>query len=196
MLQDLDKTLEILLRRDLPPGLINSVSFAIPDATFPPQGEDFSFPALDLFLYDIRENRDLRSNEWLVERSTPGQASKRRAPVRIDCAYLVTAWVGGHSPSEEHRLLGEVMLVLLRYPTLPTEVLQGALVTQELPLPTISLQSGGVESVAQFWQALGGKPRAALHYVVTLSVEPLAPLQTPLVTEAAMVWRQVQRTAP
>jgi hypothetical protein len=176
--------------------LVNSVSFAIPDATFPPQGESISFPALDLFLYAIRENRDLRSNEWLLERSTPGQASKRRAPVRIDCAYLVTAWVGNNSAQEEHRLLSEVMLVLLRYPTLPTEVLQGALVRQELPLPTISLQSGGIESVAQFWQALGGKPRAALHYVVTLSVEPLAPLQTPLVTEAAMVWRQVQRTAP
>jgi len=196
MFDDLDKTLEALLRSELPAGLVQSISFAIPDASFPPQSEAFTFPALDLFLYDIRENRDLRSNEWVVTRQTPGVATKQRAPVRVDCAYLVTAWVGGNDAQQEHRVLGAVMQVLLRHPTIPTGMLQGALITQDVSLPTISLQPERGGNVTELWQALGGRPRAALHYVVTLSVEPSAPVQTPLVTEHAIVWHQARRTAP
>jgi hypothetical protein len=197
MFDDLDKTLEALLQSELPPGLVRSISFATPDETFPPDGEDVTFPALDLFLYDIRENRDLRSNEWSVERQTPGSATRQRAPVRVDCSYLMTAWVSGRNATqEEHRLLGAVMQVLLRHPTVPTAMLQGSLVTQTFPLPAISLQPGRVDNITELWQALGGKPRAALHYVVTLSVAPSAPVQTPLVTEKALTFRLARQTAP
>jgi len=196
MFDDLDKTLETLLRSELPAGLVQSISFAIPDASFPPHAEPLPLPALDLFLYDIRENRDLRSNEWVVTRQAPGVATTQRAPVRIDCAYLVTAWAGSDKAQQEHHVLGAVMQVLLRHPTIPMGLLQGALVAQDVPLPTISLQPERGGNVAELWQALGGKPRAALHYVVTLSVQPSAPVQTPLVTENAIVWRQARRTAP
>ena len=68
MIDDLDKTIATLLRRELPPSLAQQVqiSFATPDDQFPPQS--VTLPAIDLFLYDVRENLELRSNEVYVER--------------------------------------------------------------------------------------------------------------------------------
>jgi hypothetical protein len=181
MLDDLDNTLSQLLKRELPPNLVQqlTVTFAAPDAKFPPAS--VTLPAVDLFLlYDVRENRDLRNNEWLVERRSNGTATKTRAPVRIDCSYLITAWASQNSNTptqDEHHLLGEVMKVLLRFPTLPAGILQGTLQGQEPPLPTTSLQPGRLQSISDFWQTLGGRPRAALTYMVTVSVPPEPPVE-------------------
>ncbi|MBW2690249.1 MAG: DUF4255 domain-containing protein, partial [Deltaproteobacteria bacterium] len=74
MIHDLDKTIEELLKQDLPQELVSQVtiSFATPDDSFPPTS--VTLPAIDLFLYDVRENQDLRSNEWTVERHSSGMA--------------------------------------------------------------------------------------------------------------------------
>jgi hypothetical protein len=186
MINDLDKTLEVLLRRGLPPGLLEQVgiSFATPDSEFPPA--HVTLPAIDLFLYDIRENLDLRSTEWIVDRLPGGQTTRMRSPVRIDCSYLITAWSSESSSTralDEHRLLSEVIQVLIRYPVLPEVLLQGSLRGQEPPLPASSLQSGRLQSVAEFWQALGGKPKAALNYTVTIGV----PVGEPVPTEGVVL---------
>jgi len=185
MIDDLDKTIETLLKRELPPSLVSQVtiSFAAPDGQFPPQS--VTLPAVNFFLYDVRENRDLRTNEWVVERQGMGAVTRKRAPVRVDCAYLITAWSSSTpNPSQdEHRVLGEVMRVLLRHPTIPAPLLQGSLRGQEPSLPTSSLQANNLQSLGEFWQALGGKPRAALSYTVTISVDPYEAEQAPVVLE-------------
>lgn len=175
MLDDLDRTIEMVLKHELPPDLVDqvTVSFATPDDQFPPTS--VTLPAVDLFLYDVRENRDLREVEWRVERRSDGAATKKRPPVRVDCSYLITAWPSDSSTTperDEHRLLGEVMKVLLRHATLPESVLQGSLQASEVPLPTSSLQAGRLQSLAEFWQALGGKPKVVLNYLVTIGVAP------------------------
>jgi hypothetical protein len=179
MIHELDHTLRALLERELPPSLAQQVaiSFDPPDDQFPPPA--VTLPAVDLFLYDVRENHNLRSSEWLVERRSDGTATRQRAPVRVDCSYLITAWpsAGAPAPAEdEHYILGEVMLALLRHPTLPPQVLQGSLDSQELPLPTTVLQPGQLQSLGEFWQALGGKPKAALNYTVTIAVNVDKPM--------------------
>jgi Pvc16 N-terminal domain len=193
MIDDLDRTLEELLKRGLPADLVSQVtiSFAAPDDQFPPSS--VTPPAVDLFLYDVRENRELRSGEWAVERH--GGAAVRVPPaVRVDCSYLVTAWAsaGSTTPArDEHRLLGEVMKVLLRYEVLPAEVLQGSLRGQEPPLPASTLQPGRLQSLGEFWQALGGKPKAALSYTVTISVIPGPPVEAgPPVLEKVLAFEE------
>ena len=190
MIHDLDKTIEQLLKQDLPPELVSQVtiSFATPDDSFPPTS--VTLPAIDLFLYDVRENQDLRSNEWTVERRSSGMATKKRPPVRVECSYLITAWPSESAPNpaqDEHHLLGEVMKVLLRHPTIPAEALQGSLKGQEPPLPVMSLQPGRLQSLGEFWQALGGKPKAALNYSVTIGVEPFEAVEGPVVLEKIIV---------
>jgi hypothetical protein len=179
MIDDLDRTLAALLAQELPAGLVEqvTVTFAAPNDQFPPPS--VALPAVDLFLYDVRENRELRRVEPRVERSN-GTVVQTPPPVRVDCSYLVTAWASDSSPThayDEHRLLGEVMRVLLRHPTLPEAVLQGSLQAQEQPPPTSTLSSGHLQNLAEFWQALGGRARAALNYTVTLSVPVREPVE-------------------
>jgi hypothetical protein len=185
MLDDLDKSLQELFRRELPKSLTDQVSitFDVPNDQFPPPS--VTLPAIDLFLYDVQENRDLRSMEQNLERRIEGRGTQRRAPVRVDCSYLVTAWPSDSSPNpsqDEHRMLGEVMRVLLRYSTVPAEFLQGELRAQELPLPTVALQPGRLSAIGEFWQACGGKPKTALNYTATIAVNIYPPAEVPLVT--------------
>ncbi|OEU69014.1 MAG: hypothetical protein BA863_05570, partial [Desulfovibrio sp. S3730MH75] len=149
MIDDLDKTLEKLLRQALPQELISqiTISFAAPNDQFPPTS--VTLPAIDLFLYDVRENLNLRSNEWTMKRHSNGTVTKKRPPVRVECSYLVTVWPSESTPnpvSDEHHLLGEVMKVLLRYATIPAEVLHGSLKGHESPLPVMSLQIGRLQN--------------------------------------------------
>lgn len=189
MIDDLDRTVEELLRRELAPMLVEQVgiSFAAPDSDFPPSS--VTLPAVDLFLYDVRENMELRNAVWIVERQfEPGnngdlaqKAFRRRSPVRVDCSYLITAWSSESSTTralDEHHLLSQVMKVLLRHPVLPEVLLQGTLKGQEPPLPAATLQPGRLQSVGEFWQALGGKPKAALNYTVTIGVVPDRAIET------------------
>lgn len=183
VLHDLDQTLVALLKRDLPGRDQISVSFAAPDNSFA-----VARPAIDLFLYDIRENLELRGNDDILERSDDFSSVRIRPPVRVDASYLITAWPGaggaqGDAAEDEHRLLGAVMRTLLRYPRLPRDLLKGSLASQDLPLPVSSLQPGRLQSLGEFWQALGGKPKAALNYTVTLAVDVHEPAVLPLVTE-------------
>lgn len=186
MIHDLDSTLKELLTQELPPALTAQVaiSFDTPDNQFPPTG--VTLPAINLFLYDIRENRELRSNEWRVEAQGNSALVRKRAPVRVDCSYLITAWASASAPNpaqDEHRILGEVMKALLRQTTIPVALVQGELATQDLPLPTTVLQPGNLQSLGEFWQALGGKPRAVLNFTVTISVDPFAAEEVPIVLE-------------
>jgi hypothetical protein len=94
MLDDLDRTLEELLRRELSPNFVSpealtpvTISFAAPDQDFT---RNVSLPAIDLFLYDVRENLELRNSNWTVNRQSNGTALKQRPPVRVDCSYLLT----------------------------------------------------------------------------------------------------------
>ena len=180
MIDDLDRTVEELLRRELSRAFLRQVeiSFAAPDSEFPPTG--VTLPAVDLFLYDIRENMELRSAGWIVDRNDDGTAMKKRKPVRVDCSYLITAWATETKdrPIQEHLLLSEVMKVLLRYPVIPEVLLKGALRGQEPPLPSSTLQPGRLQSVSEFWQALGGKPKAALNFTVTIGLVPDKPIET------------------
>jgi len=192
VIDDLDRTIAALLTHEvhgLPPALAEQVqiSFATPDDQFPPQS--VTLPAVDLFLYDVRENLDLRSNEVYVERRSDGTATRARAPVRVDFSYLVTAWSSESVPDraqDEHRLLGEVMRTLLRHRTIPGDVLQGVLADQDLPLPASALQPGRLQSMGEFWQALGGKPKAALNYSVTLAIDLTAAEDVRLVTDKVL----------
>jgi hypothetical protein len=80
-------------------------------------------------------------------------------------------------------LLSAVMRVLLRFPKLPRELLRGSLARQDWPLPVSTLQPGRLQSLGEFWQALGGKPKAALNYTVTLPVDVSEPEQLQVVVD-------------
>jgi hypothetical protein len=171
MLNDLDNSLKTLLEKELPADLVGQVtiSFESPDAQ---AAQDAN--AINLFLYDVRENWDLRSNEWHLERNN-GRVTQQPPPARVDCSYLITAWSKipdnqQGKAEQEHLFLGEVMKVLLHHRLLPAGVLQGELEGQEPAVRAKPLQASQLQSLGEFWQAMGSKPKAMLNYTVTISV--------------------------
>lgn len=177
MLQDLDATLAALLDSELSMENV-TISFATPDDQFPPS--NVNLPAVALFLYDVREDQELRSTSWDVERSKRGMVTRARPPVRVNCSYLITAWASESAPqpsADEHRLLGEVLKVLLRHPTIPDTYLRGELVGQDPPMPAKVITEAQLQSLGELWQAMGGRPKATLHYAVTVSVDVAEPVR-------------------
>lgn len=188
MFQDLDATLAALLDAELAVENV-AVSFAVPDDQFPPSG--VSPPAISFFLYEVREDYGLRSNEWELTRRDDGMVTRKRPPVRVDCSYLITAWPSPSAPDpahDEHRLLGEVLKVLLRHRRIPDDYLRGELTGQEPPLRAHVVAESQLRSLGEFWQAMGGKPKATLHYGITLSVDVFEPAEVGrAVTEPATI---------
>jgi Pvc16 N-terminal domain len=175
MFQDLDATLAALVGAELDVRNVD-LSFAAPDSQFPPTG--VTLPAVSLFLYDVRENQELRTNQWELEQRDDGVFTRQRPPVRVGCSYLITAWPSDTTddPSrDEHLLLGEVMKVLLRHRTIPATYLRGELVGHEPPVRARVLAENQLQSLGELWQAMGGKPKTALHYGLTLSVDVFEP---------------------
>jgi len=188
MIRDLSETLQAILddadlEKSFPELAAAQVAFERPSEQFAP-----SQTTVDLFLFDIRENLELRAKEPIIERRNDGVALMQRPPMRVDCSYLMTAWVaGGAGPKpvlEEHEILGQAMQVFARYPVIPEKFLQGSLKDQTHPLP---LRVGGtnmgeVKDPADFWSALGTKLRPSLVVTVTLELQTSEPETAPLVS--------------
>lgn len=177
MIQDLDSSIEKMLLAELEKegfGDQVSVSFDIPDSEFPPSS--VSLPAVNVFLYDIRENLERRTSDRLVSsqinNSIKGQL--HRAPVWVTFSFLVTAWPssGTQQPAQnEHMLLGAVMKGLLRHATLPADVLTGSLKDMDPRPSCLTLQPNLLQSPGEFWQAMGGKPRPSINFSVSMCVD-------------------------
>ena len=191
MIRDLDDTIRALLQQGAELGselALADIGFDLPDADW--RG-GLDALTVNCYLYDIRENRDLRTNELLLQRSEDGKrAVRRQAPARIDCAYCITAWSPATAESvlEEHRLLSQVLMVLLQNPTIPAGVLQGSLVDQIPPYPTVIASPDGVKNQPQFWRALDQQLKPSLNYVVTLAmILDKAPTELPRIVEEVVI---------
>jgi hypothetical protein len=188
MIQDLSKTLQtVLTQPGVPPPLNNAlISFDRPDEAFKP-----TQTTLNVFLYDLRENLELRSNELVVDKSN-AQAVTRKPPLRLSCSYLITAWPSGglSTALQEQLLLSQVLQVFGRFPQIPDALLQGTLAGQEPPLPMVTLHPDALKSLSEFWTSLGTTFRASVTVTVAISVPVFDDVVDFLVTSA------VTTTAP
>ncbi len=168
MINDLDETIKQLLIKKgaLDPAAID-ISFEAPDREWK---ASLSKPAVNVYLYDLHENHQLRATDWSIEQDANGMATRKKNADRIDLAYLITVWA--NAVEDEHRLLWHTLLTLFRYPTLPEELLQGQLAGQKYPIKTITAQPDGLlKNPADFWGALDNQLRPAIIYTVTLPLD-------------------------
>jgi hypothetical protein len=177
VIHDVDATLKELLVQKTP------LDVSAVDVSFDMPNRDWSGrvtkPTVNLFLYDMRENHELRSNQGSLVR-TGAVGSERRAPVRMDLTYLISAWTT--DVSDEHQLLGRVLTTLLRFPLLPDEVLKGALLSQPRPVQTWIAQPDRTPNPWDFWGNMESRMKAALNFVLTASFEPYQAQEVRLVT--------------
>ena len=193
MFQDLDTTMINVLNDAAAPAplAVADISFATPDRNFAPQQE-----TVDLFLWDVKENRELRDPEFVVEKVLEGFV-RRPPPLRVDCFYLVTGWpdpnlVGPAATAREHLLLSQACMWLSRFPTIPSGYLAGSLANQPFPPPTLVAQPVGGKNHWEFWTALGISPRSSFSLVVTIAVDLRKTFEGPLVTTTIAGYLQDQ----
>jgi hypothetical protein len=176
MIRDLDLTLKALLQGRADPGsalAAAAISFDLPDAAW--RG-GLQGATVNCYLYDVNENLEMRTYEPMISTAADGSSGARgAAPVRINCAYCITAWSTATTDAvlEEHDLLSQTLVALLRSQTIPDSFLRGALAGQIPPYPlVIASQDGIVKHHPQFWTALDQKLKPSLNYVVTLAMFP------------------------
>ncbi|PQQ38143.1 DUF4255 domain-containing protein [Photorhabdus laumondii] len=142
------------------------IRFDLPDIDSIP-----SKPTISVFLYDVHEDLQLRSAE--PKRYNPVTNLLLPGWVNINYNYLITYWhsnkpsVDGSSPDSQPdnqaaKIMTSVLNALINHRQLPK--IPGAY-TKVIP-PQENLNSLG-----NFWQALGNRPRLSLLYSITAPVK-------------------------
>lgn len=170
MIRDLSETLrEILRQSGVPQDLLDAqISFDRPVESFQPVAT-----TINAFLFDIRENEDLRNSAPFVSR-TERDAIVRRPPRRVRCSYLITAWPVSsvEAALQEHRLLTQVLQVLSRHSVIPSnsDLAKGKVKDSDPPVSLQVAASSSVISTSEFWSSLGTRLRASLTLEATISL--------------------------
>lgn len=178
MIIDLDETIKQLLvqKGAFDPAEVD-IGFGTPNREW---SATVNKPTVNVYLYDLRENHELRATEWVVKKDSNGIATRKKNPSRIDLSYLITVWT--NDIEDEHRLMWHVLQVLFRYPELPEEILSGRLVGQSYPIKASTAQPDGLFSnPADFWAALDNELKPSINYVVTLPLDPEVAFTAPVV---------------
>jgi hypothetical protein len=178
MINDLDETLKQLLvkKAGLDPAEVD-ISFDIPTREW---STPVTRPTVNLYLYDLRENRQLRETYWDDETGEDGHINLKRRPLRIDMSYMITCWTS--SAEDQHRLLWRVVETFFRYSPLPEDVLVGDLTRLTHEIRTEVAQPDGVlKNVSDFWGALENQLRPSVSLVVTLDLDLEQILTAPMV---------------
>jgi hypothetical protein len=166
MIEHVDRAIERFFRANTPlPENAAAISFETPDRTW---GAARTRPTVNMFLSQV--SRSARTRTGMQQRVDDSGARQRRpiTPI-VDLRYVITAWAT--EPRDEHQLLGALLSCVLANPFLPDDALPEALSGTRLGL---SLAPAEARSAGEFWNSLGGAPRAALQIDVTLPLEVFA----------------------
>jgi hypothetical protein len=166
MLSDVDHMLQRLLseRAGLPAEQID-FSFALPHSEW---SQRISKPTVNIYMFAINENADLRDARWSSE--GPGdRVVLRRPPLRLDLHYMLTSWTS--EPQDEHDLLWAMFISLARCAEVPVD----------LAPPTfrggrpIRLEVAHHEARSgrwhEYWTAIGNRVRPAVELKVTVACD-------------------------
>ncbi|TBL33557.1 MULTISPECIES: DUF4255 domain-containing protein [unclassified Micromonospora] len=176
MIHEIDEALRGLVATEELTGTGVEVSFDAPTRDWATRR---NAPTVNLFLYDIREDRSRYFQGRVAERDATGQTvAWHDSPHFFALSYLVTAWT--NRPTDEHRLLATLLAGLIRYDELPAERMTGSLAALGLSVPmSVAAPPGEGRALADVWTALGGELKPSLDLVVTAPVStrrsPAAP---------------------
>jgi hypothetical protein len=164
------------------------------DAPRRPWVASLTRPTLDLFLFDVRENTELRHTNLQSNRGN-GKTTYRVPPRRFDLRYMVTALTT--VPEDEHLLLWRTLVTLLKYAEIPRDLVPEAIRDLDPPIIAQIKQPDDTGQLNDIWSALEESPRPSLLYVVTVPVDLDITISAPLVlTRTARYARTTDPTRP
>jgi Pvc16 N-terminal domain len=124
-------------------------------------------PTLSCFLHRVQEDISWLSAAWQDVRDETGRMEGRIAPPRhYRLHYLVSAWA--ESTAAEHRLLGDLLRVVNRFPVVPAEFAAGSLADrpEHIRLWVAAPEPAAGVDVLDVWRMLGVGAKAVLELVV------------------------------
>jgi hypothetical protein len=168
MIHDVDASLAALIRAEALAGGEAEVVFDPPTKEWASRRHA---PAVDVFLYDIREDVSRRDISVIVVRDEDGNIVDRRSPPRrFLLNYLLTAWT--RRPEDEHRLLSQLLGAFVKHDRIPQEHLHGQLADQSLAvILKLALPMAEHRSISDLWTALGGEMKPSLDLVVVAPLD-------------------------
>ncbi|MFI6281537.1 DUF4255 domain-containing protein [Streptomyces sp. NPDC050988] len=192
MIHEVDEVLKRLLGSGALAGSGIEVAFEAPTRDWAARR---NAPAVNAYLYDIREDVSRRQRGQVSVRDERDVIVRRRQPPRwFRLSYLVTAWT--KQPQDEHRLLSAVLATMLPHELLSADELPGALGALGLSVPlTVAGLHTESRSLAEIWSALGGELKPSLDLVVTAPFPAFPEYDVgPPVTEGAVRVRGMDGT--
>lgn len=167
MIDEVDDALRGLIRSEALNGSDVEVVFDAPTRDWAARR---NAPTVNLYLYDLREDLPRRQRGLINEYGARGTVVARHRPPRyFKLSYLLTAWT--QRAEDEHRLLSQILLTLLRHDIMPANLLSGRLAELGLGVPlTVALPPPEDRSFADVWSALGGELKPSLDIVVSAPV--------------------------
>ena len=185
VIRALDETLEALIQREFENVRLGpvAVTFEAPERD---RTATWASPAVNLFLYDLREPAMPRDRAWQATQAEGGGPALGRGVVRMECSFAITVWA--QAATEEHHLLSQVMAMLLAYPELGPELLPPELQVGSPPAPLLTRVGHGKDNGrADFWNAISSPYKVSLEYAVTVFFVPgLQLARGPLVGSTAV----------
>lgn len=189
MLDDLDKTLEAVLRKRGNIGEDIEIAFEQPNREW---ASRLSRPTLNIFAFDMRENQKLRISEREVTRN--GVSARITMPSRrIDVAYLVTAWT--RKIEDEHRLLWRALASAKRVTSLEPSSCEGALRYSNVDIPLLVAEISPTLStnLVDLWSVLDNQLHLGFTIIATVEVDLAFEADVPLVLEGTVRTGQTER---
>src|ERR1043165_165690 len=123
MLKQVDNLiLKLLDTQWTPPPAKPGFFFTVPDADWLTRVKAGTGLRLNIYLYEVRENRDFRRSAWDNVQQPDNSVVLSQPPVYLDCHYLLSAWSATEDSElaspilDEHQALSEAMRILLRNP--------------------------------------------------------------------------------
>jgi len=204
MLNLLDQTIQAVLDTGwttTPPPAKPGFFFTIPDEDWLTKVKSALGLRLNIYLYEIRENKDFRRPEWDVIPLPGNTVTLSHPPVYCDCHYLISAW----SPTEdgeattpmldEHQVLGEALRVLYCNPDVNPAalgVIGGSAVFQQAHIYLTVFAPEAPRILNDFWSTMKLPWRPAIQLVATAPLDllqdtPPVPLMTTFVQRYAVL---------
>lgn len=178
MIHDLDETLKEILQKR---GGLNGGDIDV--AFDQPTGEwtaGLNRPTVNFYLYDIRENTELRARQPSVQRRLDGTAQTILPPKRIDLSYLITVWA--RNPEDEHQLLWRVLGALAKLKYIEPEEGVGSVQRQPTRMPTqVALPSEALRNMPDLWGVMENQLKPSINFQVTVALDLDEVFDSPMV---------------
>ena len=184
MIHEVDEGLRLLLAAEGLPGDGAEVLFDAPTKEWASKRNS---PTVNVFLYDLREDMTRRRSGTERDSDGDGLVLGWHDPPRwYQLSYLVTAWTT--RPTDEHRLLADVLRGVSRHDSLREEWLTGSLA--ELRLAVLFDAAGPFTdgtAATDIWSSLGGQLKPSISLRVTAPMAGRREPAGPAVTEGMVV---------